>query len=33
MGSNPLENMRVFLILARRGLYGRMEMGFAGRGK
>jgi hypothetical protein len=34
MGSNPLENMCVFLILARRGLYGGMGMGmsFAGGG-
>jgi hypothetical protein len=33
MGSNPLEDMCVFLILARRGLYGgiRMRMSFAGR--
>jgi hypothetical protein len=33
MGSNPLEDMCVFLILARRGLYGGMRIGFAGRGK
>jgi hypothetical protein len=26
MGSNPLENMCVFLILARRGLYEGMRM-------
>jgi hypothetical protein len=34
MGSNPLENMCVFLILARRGLYEGMRMGmsFAGGG-
>jgi hypothetical protein len=33
MGSNPLKNICVFLILARHGLYGglRIGMGFAGR--
>jgi hypothetical protein len=34
MSSNHLEDMCVFLILARRGLYGGMgmRMSFAGRG-
>jgi hypothetical protein len=31
MGSNLLEDMCVFLIFARCGLYGGMGMGFAGR--
>jgi hypothetical protein len=31
MGSNLFENICVFLILARRGLYGGMRMAFAGR--
>jgi hypothetical protein len=35
MGSNPLGVMCIFLILARRRLYGGMGMGmsFAGRGR
>jgi hypothetical protein len=32
MGLNPLGAMCVFLILARRRLYGGMGMGFAGGG-
>jgi hypothetical protein len=34
MGSNPLKDMCVFLILARRGLYGGMgmRMSFTGGG-
>jgi hypothetical protein len=32
VGSNPLGAMCIFLILARRRLYGGMGMGFTGRG-
>jgi hypothetical protein len=32
VGSNPLGAMCIFLILARRLLYGGMGMGFVGRG-
>jgi hypothetical protein len=30
MGSNPLKDMCVFLILVRREMYGGMGMSFAG---